>query len=214
MTVYDLTHTLENGMPVYPGTSEPCFAPACTIEKDGFKETKISMLSHTGTHIDAPAHLIEGGRGLDEFDASHFIGSALVIDCRDIPADGVITMDHIAKYGDDINRVDFLLFNTGWDVKWRNAEYYRGYPCIDYDVVDLIVNGSYKGIGFDTISVDPVNEPTLPRHKIILAKDSIINIENLTALDKLPDGIVMFSCLPLKLKNADGCSARAIAWVD
>ena len=212
MKVYDLTHELKNGMPVYPGTSEPCFAPACTIEKDGFKETKMSMLSHTGTHIDAPAHLIEGGMELDKLDVSQFIGSAIVIDCRDIPENGAITMEHLTKYGDDINNVDFILFNTGWDEKWGKPEYYKGYPCIDHDVVNLIASGSYKGIGFDAISVDPVDEPDLPRHKKILARNDIINIENLRDLDKLPGGIIMFSCLPLKLHAADGCSARAIAW--
>ena len=213
MKVYDLTHVLKNGMPVYPGTAEPDFSPACTIAKDGFKETKISMLSHTGTHIDAPAHLFKGGRELDKFDPSQFIGRAIVIDCRDIPEGGRITMSHLQKYNDRIQEVDFILFNTGWDSKWGKPEYYKGYPCIDYDVVDLIVKGSYKGIGFDAISVDPVDEPTLPRHKLILAKDNIINIENLTGLDKLPEGEVMFSCLPLKLECADGCSSRAIAWI-
>ena len=214
MKVYDLTHVLKEGMPVYPGTDEPEFSPACTIANNGFKETRISMLSHTGTHIDAPAHLLEGGRELDKFDASQFIGSAIVINCRDIPEGGRITMAHLEKYKDDIYSVDFILFSTGWDSKWGKPEYYKGYPCIDYDVVDLILKCDYKGIGFDTISVDPVDEPTLPRHKIILKKDNIINIENLTGLDKLPEGRIMFSCLPLKLADADGCSARAIAWVD
>lgn len=212
MKVYDLTHTLKNGMPVYPGTSEPEFNTACHISRDGFKETKISMLSHTGTHIDAPAHLFEQGKELDGFDASQFIGGAIVIDCRDIPEGGSITIEHLEKYGSLIEEVDFLLFNTGWDTKWETPEYFEGYPVIDQEVVELIVKGGYKGIGFDAISVDPVDEPGLPRHKRILGTDNIINIENLTGLERLPMGKITFSCLPLKLEHSDGCPARAIAW--
>ena len=57
MKVIDLTHTICQNMPVYPGTEPPTFEPANSYEKDGFKETKISMFTHTGTHMDPPAHL-------------------------------------------------------------------------------------------------------------------------------------------------------------
>ena len=71
-------------MPVYPGTEPPVLENANTYEKDGFKETKLSMFSHTGTHIDAPAHIFEHGQTLDKFEADTFVGKALVIDCREV----------------------------------------------------------------------------------------------------------------------------------
>ena len=54
MRVLDLTHTIAENMPVYPGTETPIFAGANTYEKDGFKETKLTMYTHTGTHMDRP----------------------------------------------------------------------------------------------------------------------------------------------------------------
>ena len=60
MRVLDLTHTIAENMPVYPGTETPIFAGANTYEKDGFKETKLTMYTHTGTHMDPPAHLFAG----------------------------------------------------------------------------------------------------------------------------------------------------------
>ena len=63
MKVIDLTHMIESTMPVYPGTEPPIFEPANTYEKDGFKETKITMFTHTGTHMDPPAHLYQGDGG-------------------------------------------------------------------------------------------------------------------------------------------------------
>lgn len=58
MRVIDLTHTIKEDMPVYPGTDTPKFIPANSYKKDGFKETLVQMYTHTGTHIDPPAHLL------------------------------------------------------------------------------------------------------------------------------------------------------------
>ena len=86
MRVIDLTHTIREGMPVYPGTEPPVLAAANSYEKDGFKETMLSMFSHTGTHVDPPAHLFAGRTTLDAFPPEQFIGRALVIDCRGLGA--------------------------------------------------------------------------------------------------------------------------------
>ena len=78
MRVIDLTHTITQDMPVYPGSGTPRLTPAGTYEKDGFKETLLQMSSHTGTHMDSPSHLFPNRTTLDEFPASQFIGKALL----------------------------------------------------------------------------------------------------------------------------------------
>ena len=60
MRVIDLTHTIKADMPVYPGTGTPKLEPANTYEENGFRETLVSFYSHTGTHMDPPAHLFAG----------------------------------------------------------------------------------------------------------------------------------------------------------
>ena len=95
MKVIDLTHTIKENMPVYPGTEPPCLEPANSYKKDGFKETRLSMFSHTGTHMDPPAHLFAGRTTLDVFDPEQFIGKALVIDCRALKEGESITMNNI-----------------------------------------------------------------------------------------------------------------------
>ena len=82
MKVYDLTHTIKNDMPVYPGTEQPRLTTACTIEEAGYRETLLHMFSHTGTHMDAPAHMLPEGTILDSYDAEKFTGTALVVDCE------------------------------------------------------------------------------------------------------------------------------------
>ena len=114
MKVIDLTHTIRERMPVYPGTDAPRFIPANSYEKDGFKETLLQMYTHTGTHMDPPAHLFAGRTTLDQFPAEQFIGKALVIDCRGVGAGGAITRDLVERYGEKAREADFLLFNLGW----------------------------------------------------------------------------------------------------
>ena len=139
MRVIDLTHTITPDIPVYPGTEPPTFEPASTYERDGFRETLVTMYTHTGTHIDPPYHLYPGRTRLDEFPADRFVGMALRIDCRGIPEGDPITIDRLRPYGDLVRQADFLLFNTGWDSKWGTSEYFGDYPCIDDDVLDLII---------------------------------------------------------------------------
>ena len=110
MKAIDLTHIITEDMPVYPGTEPPKLTPANSYEKDGFKETLLSLYTHTGTHIDPPAHIFPDGRTLDEFPPEQFIGKALVIDCRSIKAGGAITLSHIERYGEKAGKADFLLF--------------------------------------------------------------------------------------------------------
>lgn len=113
MKVVDLTHTVAPDMPVYPGTQPPSFEPANTYERDGFKETSFSMFTHTGTHMDPPAHLYPGRTTLDQFPAEQFLGRALVIDCLGLPDGAAITMERLRKYGDLADEADFLLFHLG-----------------------------------------------------------------------------------------------------
>ena len=213
LKIFDLTHTIRADMPVYPGTEPPVLENANTYEKDGFKETKLSMFSHTGTHIDPPAHLFAGKTTLDAFPISQFIGKALVIDCRRLGEGEAITMRELARYGDAVAKAEFLLFCTGWDEKWGTPDYFGDYPCIDGDVLDLILAGNYKGIGFDVISLDAMHRDPLGRHRILFSQKEIINIENLTGLQALTDGTLWnFACLPIKTENADGAPVRAVAW--
>lgn len=72
MTAHELTHTIRNDMPVYPGTEQPRLTTACTIDQCGYRETLLHMFSHTGTHMDAPAHMLRDGTALDCYDAAKF----------------------------------------------------------------------------------------------------------------------------------------------
>ena len=214
MRVIDLTHTIESGMPVYPGTEPPILEPANTYDRDGFRETKISMYSHTGTHMDPPAHLFRDRTTLDAFPPEQFIGKALVIDCTSLKEGEPITMDHLSRYGTKAETADFLLFYLGWDARWGSEAYFGDYPCIDDSVLEYILEGRYKGIGFDVIGLDPIADGNLTRHKKLFQTRDIINIENLCNLGLCGNDLFWFSCFPLKISDCDGSPIRAVAWFE
>ena len=212
MKVIDLTHTIREQMPVYPGTRPPKFLPASTYEKDGFKETLLQMYTHTGTHMDPPAHLYAGRTTLDQFPVSQFIGKALVIDCSGLKEGEPITMKALKPYGLKAEKADFLLFYLGWDKRWGTESYFGDYPCLDQEVLSCIMEGSYKGIGFDVIGLDPISDVRLTRHNRLFENKDIVNIENLKNLDQCGRDLFWFSCFPLKLEHSDGSPIRAVAW--
>ena len=214
MRVIDLTHTITEGMPVFPGAEPPRFESVASCETDGYRETRISLFTHTGTHMDPPAHIFSGRATLDAFPPEQFIGRALVIDCRSLPAGAPITTAQLAPYGEKVDRAEFLLFHLGWDRLWGTDAYYRDYPCLDDAVLDYILGGAYKGIGFDALSLDPVADANVPRHKRLFREKNIVNIENLCRLEQCGSELFWFSCFPLKLADCDGSPIRAVAWFD
>lgn len=205
MKVYDLTHTIKNDMPVYPGTEQPQLTTACTIEEAGYRETLLHMFSHTGTHMDAPAHMLLDGAPLDSYDADKFTGTAVVVDCR---GEADISLPLLKRY--DLDGVDFVLFCTGWDKKWGTPDYYEGFPCLTPDAAAYLATLPLKGVGEDSISLDPCGSVDFPNHITLLRAD-FVNTENLAGLDALIGRRFTFVTLPLKFENSDGCSCRAIA---
>lgn len=212
MKAIDLTHVISEDMPVYPGTEGPVFAPANTYEKDGFKETRMTMFTHTGTHMDPPAHLFAGKTTLDRFPVTQFIGRALVIDCTDLTCGDRVPLSYVTRYGQKADEADFLLFHFGWDRHWGSTAYFGDYPCISDEVVDYILSHHKKGVGLDVIGIDPIADANLTIHRRLFSENDIVIIENLTGLDQVGSDLFWFMALPLKHIDADGSPVRAIAF--
>jgi arylformamidase len=212
MKIIDVTHTISPRMPVYPGTEPPVFVDGCTIDDDGFVEKKMTMYSHTGTHMDAPAHIIKGANTLDELSADHFFGKALVLNLAGTDRE-YIKIDELKPYQDLIKGSDFVLLKTGWSQFWGSEKYFNNYPILSSEAASWLSGFDLKGIGSDTISPDEIETPDFPIHKMFLSRDIVI-IENLTNLDALPLSQFTFSCFPLKIQRADGSPVRAVAIVN
>lgn len=214
MKIIDLTHVISEDMPVYPGTEGPKFTPANSYEKDGFKETLLSMYTHTGTHMDPPAHLYAGKTTLDKFPIEQFVGKAVVIDCSELEEGELITMEFIKKQQKQADGAEFLLFRTGWDKYWGTEKYFGDYPHIDEEVAEYLIQYKKKGVGLDVIGLDPIADTNLTLHKKLFKANEIVIIENLKDLELLGNDLFTFCALPLKHADADGSPIRAIAMLD
>lgn len=206
MKIIDLTQNINEIMPVYPGTDRPSITNATTIENEGFAEKLIKMYSHTGTHIDAPAHMLQNGSTLDNFNVDKFIGKAIIIDCEVQKITKNLIMSNIEQKGN----IDFIILNTGWSSKWGIDDYFYNFPILEADASSYISQLGLKGIGLDCISIDAVGSDKMENHIKIFNSNMII-IENLCNLDQLVNKEFIFSSLPLKIENSDGSPTRAIA---
>ncbi|MBC2742974.1 MAG: cyclase family protein [Desulfosarcina sp.] len=211
MDIIDLSHFLEAGMPVYPGTGTPVLAEVNTIDSDGFREKKLTFYSHTGTHMDAPAHIVAGTKTLDQLPVDTFCGDAFLLNCTRA-GKGTVDLQDLLPHEDAIRKCAFLLLLTGWSRYWGDERYFSDYPVLTPDAARWLAALGVKGIGMDTISADQADSVDLPIHNILLGAGMVI-VENLTNLDAILKESFVFSCFPLKIKDADGSPVRAVAMV-
>ena len=209
-----LSRPIRPGMPAYPGTPDVRFTPVADYDPDGYRERELACVSHTGTHLDAPAHMIPGGKTLDEFPVDHFLGPARILDVTDLPPGARIGADRLRALGAELGAAAFLLVRTGWAAKWGTPAYCEGIPVFDAEAAGLLAGlaetnrGRLRGVGLDAISVDPVGAAEFPIHHILLGAGLVI-AENLADLSPLPAAGCEFCCAPLPLADADGAPCRA-----
>jgi arylformamidase len=207
MAIYDLTHALHNQTPVYPGELPPEIRNIGDLESKGYCEKWLSLSSHTGTHMDAPAHMLAAGKTLDQFPVSQFSGNAQLVYIP--PGTGLIEIPQIERFSAEISDSDFILFVTGWSRFWAAEHYFRNFPVMSEKTAGWLTTFSLKGIGVDAISVDPTESDTWPVHKILFSSGIVI-IENLVFPENFKSEKAVFHCFPLKIEGADGSPVRAV----
>jgi len=209
MQVIDLTHIMETGMPVFPGSPKASLEKMAHLEADGYDETYLQFSSHTGTHIDCGRHFYNSGFDTCAASPEKFYGFGLVINCPGLEPPGLIVKSYLQTYEDKLKRADFILFHTGWNRFWGMADYFRGFPVLDREAAQYLTDFHLKGTGIDAISFDPLESRDFPVHKTLLSS-GIVLIENLTNLETLPEEGFIFCCFPLKIKEGDGSPVRAV----
>lgn len=206
--IIDLTHSIQPEMSLYPDTPAPAFSPLRTITRDGFRETDLHLTSHTGTHMDAPSHMLRGGSTLDQMPISQFRGRAVVLDVSGIGP--TVTADFLHSCHDDLYCADFVLFYTGWEKRWGTQGYLEdAFAVPDEEAARYLLSCGLKGVGTDALSVDRLSGPW-PVHTALL-KDGMVILECLCLKKVLDRGHFLFFAPPMKFEGADGAPVRAMA---
>jgi len=208
MEIIDLSHSIVEGMQIYPGDPSPSISRFLEHEKDYCHVDQLSLGTHTGTHIDAPYHFIKDGKKINDFPIDHFINSGVLVDVSHKAKNSPIEEKDIQPYQSSIQAGDFLIFRTGWD-KFFNTKYYKEHPFISKAVAELIVQWDISLVGVDALNVDPTIEDTFLTHDVLLSHDILI-VENLCNLKEINQVRGMYSFLPLKLMDTDGSPIRAV----
>ena len=103
--------------------------------------------------------------------------------------------------------------STGWELYWNSVSYFQDYPVLTPEAIQRALSLGVRGIGFDSMSPDPVSDRNYTNHKLILGEGALI-IENLCGLAPIRGRKTKFTALPLKYLNADGAPCRAVAVED
>jgi arylformamidase len=202
---YDISRQLYAGIPVWPGDRP--FAIEWSNRRSQGDETNVAALSlgvHTGTHLDAPFHLLDEGATVDALPIGVFVGPAVVIDAR---GSGLITEELIGPLLDAAgSAAERILLRTG---AWKSSDQFpSGFRALEPGIVPLLAASGVLLVGTDAPSVDPFTSADLPAHQALLGAGIAI-LENLV-LDAVPPGAYELIALPLRISGADASPVRAV----
>ncbi len=210
MNIIDLSHPIAEEMPLYPGTPVVRIRKLHGFAQDGYREKQITLTTHTGTHVDAPAHMLESGKTLDRFPLEQFFGEGVALDVSALKGKK-ISKSFLVAHKTVWQKADFILFFTGHDRNWGSEAYFSDFSVLTIEAVEFLLRSQkLKGIGFDTISADAMESTEYPIHRRLMGADCLI-IENLTNLAQVAGQRFTFSIFPLAVTDADGFPVRAAA---
>ncbi|QNE36654.1 cyclase family protein [Leifsonia shinshuensis] len=216
MRVIDLSHPVRGGMTVFPGDPAVSVEPAVTIAEAGVSVLSLHLGSHTGTHVDAPSHTVEGGATIDAVDLGRLIGPARVIDVSGLPPRTRIHMEDVRDDLSELAPGTIVLFRTGWSAHFDDPDY-LDHPFLDAGIASALLDAGVTVVGVDALNPDetPRDDPApgLPFHDVFLGAGGLI-VENLTGLDRITASAPRFIGLPLPIAGGDGAPLRAVVVED
>ena len=215
MKVIDLTLTVSNKIPTFPGSPQPNFIPWENIKKDGYNLELLFLSTHTGTHMDAPHHFLEKGAKIHEISLEKLVSEAVLIKSRK-KSNESITKTDIQKFEKKHGKIDgfsSVIFSTGWQRNLQKKYYFTASPGLAVSAAKYLASKKISLVGIDSPSIDVGTDPKFSVHQIF-AKKGMLIVENLANLDKIKSSTFHLVVLPLKLKNATGSPVRAIAFVE
>ena len=215
MKLLDLTLTVSENIPTFPGSPQPSFVQDKNIKNDGYNSELLFLSSHTGTHLDAPYHFQEKGEKIHEISLKRLVSSAILVKSRK-KGDQLITKTDIQKFEKKHGKIpsgSAVIFWTGWQKMIKTNSYFIRNPGLSTAAAKYLISKKINLVGTDSPSIDLGKDKRFPVHHIF-SKNNVLIVENLTNLEKIRSSKFHFVVLPLKLKGATGSPVRAIAFVE
>jgi kynurenine formamidase len=212
VTHLDLTLTISQSIPNFPGSPSPQFISWSNIEDDGYNLELLFLSSHTGTHIDAPFHFEKKGAKIHQIPLTRLVGNGLVIKIKKVNDQAITKKDllEFERKNGKIKNFSSIFFFTGWQKNLDKKFYFTNNPGLSKSATEYLVSKKINLVGIDSPSIDLGIDKSFSTHNMF-AKNNILIVENLSNLEKIPNLEFNFIILPLKLKGATGSPVRAIA---
>lgn len=201
MKIYDLSPEISEDMAVYKNRVEkrPKITVTRTIQ-EGANESKLDIYVHTGSHVDAPYHILNNGKTIEKISLDKFMGKAVVLDFTKVK-DSITGNDLKNK---KIQKNDIILLKT----KNKSEKSFNpNFTYLEKSGAAYLASKKIKAVGIDNLGIER-NQPKHETHKILLSKDIVI-FEGLD-LSKVKEGKYYFHGLPLKIKKGDASPVRAV----
>ena len=203
MKIYDISRKISEDMVIYKNRKEK--SPKISVTRrleEGANESKLDIHVHTGTHVDAPYHVLANGKKINELSPDKFMGKCIVIDFTKV--NNAITKKDFEKVKIKIKKDDVVLLKTKNSLE---KEFDFNFVYLEKSGAEYLASKKIKAVGIDSLGIER-NQPNHETHKILLGK-SIPIFEGLD-LSKIKQGRYFFHGLPLKIKNGDGSMVRAV----
>jgi arylformamidase len=207
MNIIDISWPLSELTTAYKDKKTISFNTVKTVAKDGVCESLITLSSHSGTHIDAPAHFIDNGSTIDHALLERFMGPCKVIDMTHIST--VITAD--ALYDLDIEEDDFILFKTKNSALSATMPFNKNFVYLEASAAAYLAECAVALVGFDYLGIER-EQPQHETHRLLMDADVMI-VEGLR-LAHVTAGAYLFVCLPLAVQGVEAAPARAVLVTD
>ncbi len=219
MKKIDLTHTISAGIPIWDdgrgfemltvNDYKDCTPP------DLFRNQTIKCNTGIGTHMDAPAHCVPGGKTIDMLTMDELVTDCVVIDVGGADENFIAMPEVIEKWEAEHGQIkanSFVIFYTGWSKFWDDTGKYRNnykFPTVHKTTAELLVKRNIAGLGVDTLSADN-GSLGFPVHQIVLGAGKYL-VENIADLKDVPPVGAKIHVLPIKIKDATEAPIRLIA---
>lgn len=204
MTYVDISVPIRAGMVTYEGDPGVQITPYRQIARgDPANVAVFSMGSHTGTHLDAPAHFLDGAATIDRLPLETLVGPALV---------AAVTADRLISRG-DLERLPLeghrrLLLKTRNSGLWGLGRFTQNYAALALDGARYLVDRGIELVGIDYLSIEAFGASDHPVHRCLLGAGVVV-LEGLNLAGVEP-GVFELLCLPLPIQGADGVPCRAV----
>ena len=215
MKIIDLTLTVSDKIPTFPGSPQPSFIPWENVKEDGYNLELLFLSTHTGTHMDAPYHFLEKGVKIHEISLKKLVSEAVLIKSKKKGGESITKIDiqKFEKKHGKIASFSSVIFYTGWQRNLQKKYYFTKNPGLSVSAAKYLASKKINLVGIDSPSIDLGKDSKFSVHQIF-AKKGILIVENLANLEKIKSSKFHLVVLPLKLKNATGSPVRAIAFVE